>query len=935
MRRLLPLLLLSFLFFSVSAQDVEKVYLFDNFKITGTDGYQLISFENTILHGIAGEPTLPYHEVSIPLNTGTAASSMELKFENEIIVPGKYRLYPAQYSIPYSFEGDNPFIKNSKLYNSDIRYPANPEGHLITAFMHGVPVALSSFTPVRYNPATQQLSYFKKVRVIIKSTINNKQSTINNQQAAISNQNNSKSNNYQLLIITGTVFESRFQPLMDLYLTHGMKSQVISTTTISQIMPGQDLQEKIRNYIIQEYQNNNIEYVLLGGDDEVVPHRGFYTTVQSSSQVVNYDIPADIYYSALDGNWNTDNDSLWGEPGEEDLLPEVSVGRLVVSDTNDLNNAFNKIISYQNNPVQGELRDPLLAGEHLYSNPLTWGGDYLDLLIGFHTDNGYTTNGIPTNHNIEKLYDREVGTWPKDTLLAKLNSGKSFLHHVGHANTNTVMRMNTTDITNTNFNSLDGIVHNFLPVYSHGCYSGAFDASDCIAEKMVNINRFALAYIGNARYGWFNEGQTEGPSTHIHREFTNALYSKKINRLGATHLESKIATAPWVTLPGQFEDGALRHCIYSCNVLGDPAMALWTDDLIQVNATYQDSVQALTPMLTVMIDTSGYPMQNFSCAIMKNGNFHGAAISDSLGYAFINIDPPVIDTGEAQLIVSGYNCLPTTFPLYFNDPCPIITVDLGQDTIINPGIVLTLYADSGFASYLWSDGSTGQNYNVSSSGTYWFEGTTAAGCIGRDTISICSGFIISGVLEYNDTMMVSTPLCGVNIQLKDQNKSIITSTLTDSSGYYEFNDLYNGTYFLEEQINIPWGGVNTLDALRVVFHFIGTTPLVGFNLESADVNADGVVNTMDALNIQQRFVGMITSFPAGDWLFERDTLVVGGNSHCIHNYRGLCIGDVDGSYIPSPYSSHTMMQGVLKDSKNKKRKINNDIEIKGLNTNNK
>ena len=28
------------------------------------------------------------------------------------------------------------------------------------------------------------------------------------------------------------------------------------------------MQEKIRNYIIQEYQNNNIEFVLLGGDDE-------------------------------------------------------------------------------------------------------------------------------------------------------------------------------------------------------------------------------------------------------------------------------------------------------------------------------------------------------------------------------------------------------------------------------------------------------------------------------------------------------------------------------------------------------------------------------------------------------------------------------------------------------------------------------------------
>ena len=41
-----------------------------------------------------------------------------------------------------------------------------------------------------------------------------------------------------------------------------------------------------------------------------------------------------------------------------------------------------KSINYQNNPVLGELVTPLLAGEHLYSGPETWGRDYLDLLIG-------------------------------------------------------------------------------------------------------------------------------------------------------------------------------------------------------------------------------------------------------------------------------------------------------------------------------------------------------------------------------------------------------------------------------------------------------------------------------------------------------------------------------------------------------------------------
>ena len=108
-----------------------------------------------------------------------------------------------------------------------------------------------------------------------------------------------------------------------------------------------------------------------------------------------------------------------------------------------------------------------------------------------------------------------------------------------------------------------------------------FDGSDCIAEKMLEIDYFASAFIGNTRYGWFNEGQTEGPSLHLHREFVSALYGKKINTLGAAHLESRIQSAPFVTAPDQWEPGALRWCFYGCNVLGDAAMAAWTDRINQ------------------------------------------------------------------------------------------------------------------------------------------------------------------------------------------------------------------------------------------------------------------------------------------------------------------------------------------------------------------
>ncbi|MCK4979357.1 MAG: hypothetical protein KAS62_03125, partial [Candidatus Delongbacteria bacterium] len=307
-------------------------------------------------------------------------------------------------------------------------------------------------------------------------------------------------NEYQYLIITTSTYDRNFNPLLDFYLPRGLKTQVVTTDFIYANSSGVDNPEKIRNYIIQEYQNNGIEFVLLAGDVELVPARGFFCSVQSSSVYTDDNIPADLYYSSLDGNWNTDNDNLWGEIGEDDLLPEISVARFSFSTSLELTNMLNKTMSYQASPVLGELRDPLLIGEDLYDAPQTWGGDYMDLLVGLHTDNGYTTSGIPAAHNITTMYDRDA-IWNETQLKAEMNNGHSFIHHDGHSNYTYNMRMTNSDVTNSTFSELNGTNHNYTIIYSSGCMSGGFD-QECIGEEFVKIENLAAAYIGNSRYGW-------------------------------------------------------------------------------------------------------------------------------------------------------------------------------------------------------------------------------------------------------------------------------------------------------------------------------------------------------------------------------------------------------------------------------------------------
>jgi len=665
----------------LNAGIIEKTYYFNDYKITQNGEYYSIQFENTFLTGLTGEPVLPYQSVSLLLPPGEIAVSIDLVLEGEIEIPGNLLLFPQQASRPLSSTDPADFNFNQAVYQKNETYPESPLGKITTQYMNGYALALSSFTPVTYNPATGKLSYYSQVKISVNTApdqasanalynLSSSKTTINriksfSQNPSLINQypNGSKSaDDYQLMIITPAQFENNYQDLIDLYLVRGIKTEVVTKEFISSNGSGQDLQEKIRNYIIDEYQDHSVEYILLGGDVEHIPYRGFYCFVQSGGGYEDSNIPADLYYSALDGNWNDDNDNKWGEPGEDDLLPDIAVARFSFSSAAELSIMINKSVMYQDNPVLGELTSPLLAGEHLYSGPETWGADYIELLVGEHDDNGYTTIGIPETQNIETLFERDA-SWSGSNLIAKINQGKQFVHHCGHANETLVAHLSTSDITNSNFSGANGVDHNFTILQTHGCNCGDFTYNDCILEKMVKIDNFAVAVVGNSRYGWFNEGQTEGPAAHLHREMVDALYNEKMNHIGAAFAEAKIQTAPWVTAPGQWEEGALRWNFYDLNILGDPVLGVWTDEPIDIQTNYQDAIPIGVPLTTVSVTSGGQPMENFSCTIIKDDIIYGMGYTDAAGTAEIIFDPVFSNVGDAILVVSGYNCLPATYQI--------------------------------------------------------------------------------------------------------------------------------------------------------------------------------------------------------------------------------------------------------------------------------
>ncbi|MCX6286978.1 MAG: C25 family cysteine peptidase [Bacteroidetes bacterium] len=673
---------------------ITKTYHLGKVIIKSNGNYQTLSFGNSVLSGNAGEPMMPWQAVSLVLPPGESAREIHMQGSGFVELQGNFLIQPQQDISPIS-KGDNgKFLKNETVYNSSSAYPLVNTGNLNTSYMNGYAFALCTFTPLVYYPSLRKAGYFSEVTITItteksatsQDALKNlspsdkvmnrvRQFAQNPESLVMYPQKKSAASGYQLLIITGQSFISGFTAFTAMYDSLGISSQIHTVEDITSAMSGIDVQDKIRNFILQEYQQNGIEYTLLGGDVDIIPHRQFYCSVLSGgSYYTAYDIPSDLYYSGMDGNYDANANGIYAELADDpDLLPDVSVGRLPFGTIQEQTNILHKVIWYRTHQKPNEQAKPLLAAEFMDLSTMTFGQDYLELLVNDHVDNDYFTHGIPSSvNNIDRLYDTLISPvgpvlyeWQPVDLFARINQGPSFIYHAGHASESYVMKLYIPDIINSNFYAVNGITHDFTLLYTHGCDCGAFDNNDCIAERMLLIQNFLAGGVFNSRYGWFDQGTTEGPSAHLNREFVSALYNDtvadQIHEFGSAHLMSKIKTAPFVTVPNEFEPGAQRWCHYDCNLLGDPVLWVFTEN-IQVGIQDKQNDLSLT----------AYPNPCTGKVTLKTGstlaskvricliNTYGQVVRNWENMYLSDPEPltlslPQLPTGVYSLEVEGFN----------------------------------------------------------------------------------------------------------------------------------------------------------------------------------------------------------------------------------------------------------------------------------------
>ncbi|MBN1163072.1 MAG: T9SS type A sorting domain-containing protein [Candidatus Krumholzibacteriota bacterium] len=669
---------------SPRAGEISLTYRFEEPRVESAGNqFSRIFFSSTVQAGKAGEPTFPFRGATILLPPGEAVSHCRIERREWTRIEGEVLLHPRQYPVPgfESDRGESRFLYRGSVYQGE-EWIHPPLSDFRTQYLRGHAIAVGSFSPVAFRPSTREAGYYRSIRVILTTAPRAESSralgllrtdpeTLARVRELIDNPRDlsrydlfrpglsAGADDYRYLIIPPALFAGDFIPLRDFYQRRGMRCQIMTVEDIETSYSGIDTPEKIRNAIFHQYTNYGITHVLLGGDGDgmpgdpmLVPYRGLYAAVQSSGLYEDPDIPADLYYAALDGDWNTDADTLWGEPGEEDFFSEISIGRACVDSADEIEAFINKTTIYQESPVSPQARRALMLGEQLWSNPLTYGGDELDQLIDTCTAYGFSTDGIPPDFDITKHYNRDGDYWDKTSVFSEVNAGTHWLCHAGHCNAGYAMHLYKRDVTDLNFTN-DGLTAGFPIVYSYGCYTGAFDVNDCIAEEMVTIDHFAVAFLGNSRFGWFTEGTTNGPSHHFQREFVDAMFSEGYTTLGGANQRSKDETVPFVDLPDEYEPGAHRWCFYCLNLLGDPALDAWTDTPSSMSVNHAPVINPGDTMFAVETDAGAA-----TGSLYWKGISYACGTCGGDGHILLHLDttiPPAVDSLE--LTVTAHNRL--------------------------------------------------------------------------------------------------------------------------------------------------------------------------------------------------------------------------------------------------------------------------------------
>jgi hypothetical protein len=652
--------------------DVRYTVTFDPSQVSvqSREGFDAVKVEGCRFELVAGNPMIPVLPIHFSIPAGMQAASIDVRVLSQTRIPGEFYLEPSQPPVRLSDEYPAEFIDaNPEVYESASPYPGLAAELVNNGNMGGYAVVGVRVFPLEYYPTTGEVFLNEEVEIrlalehaaepallITGRTEAGERAMADRVRALVVNPQNvsenigprmtdTKQDPVEYAIITGSSYTDEFQPLADWKTKKGVNTEIFTTTWIYSNYTGTDNQEKIRNFIKDYEANHGLVYVLLGGDDDVVPARTAWDDL-------GYDgIRADLYFSDTDGTWNADGDSRWGEhPADNvDMYGDIYVGRAPVNTSSEVTNFVNKVLTYEGSDAGSTLptdyqEDMLFMAEVLWGPP-----EYP------YSDGGVSKNMIDDGHvpprfdPITKLYE-DTGNLSYSAAMAAMNDGPGITNHCGHCNYN-VMSINPDALYNGDMDILTNGDRQGI-FYTIGCWAAAFDY-DNIAEHYVNNpNGGGVAFVGNSRYGWGCPGYPgECVSDLYDLQFFRALFTSDLYNIGITHADAKD-----FYVPDSQSDEYMRYGLYELNVLGCPEMPIWTRTPQTLTVSHPSTLPTGSSYFTVQVNTAKAPVEDATVCLMKGTEVYLVGTTNSSGELTLE---PAPDTGGTMTVtVSKHDYLP-------------------------------------------------------------------------------------------------------------------------------------------------------------------------------------------------------------------------------------------------------------------------------------
>ncbi len=676
---------------------ITKTLEFDarDIIITEANGFDVVQLRNAAAMVEPGKPALPVAVFNAAVPANATVSKIEVVPLKTEEIQGFYRVHPAQEPVVLSAKVQPNFIEpDPQVYSKNEPFPGRVyEWNNYTGTMSGWRVCGFAVYPLSYEPVLGRLTLYKKVEVRISYDEGGvKPPVLSERQweafapavadVVINPEDVTRFAPARRLrdgmdcdyaIITSATLASGFQTLTDWRTKKGFYTRIFRTDSINGAYPGRDLQEKIRNFIIDYFNNHGLIYVLLAGDNSIVPARRARSVVGNETG----NIPSDLYYGDLQWSWDGNNNSIFGEMGVDtvDLFYDLFIGRASVDNGTQVSTFINKTLYYEKTPTTDYLQKMLLPYVQLWTG---YSGRIVSDTIANKTPAGWLDAYIANPTSRAPMRD-------------SINAGYHLCHVAAHGDDYGFYTQSGTPIYITSDASAQTNSTRPVILNSIACISGNFETEDCLAEALMNnANGGAVATIMNSRYGW-GTPPTMGPSEKLDCMFYDYYFIGDTMEIGRNHCASKNVYGYIAQ-----NQAVWRWCYYELNLFGDPALSVWHRAPDSIVVQSQDTITTGAQTFYVFVTSAGVPFAGARVCCYKEGEFHEVGYTNFGGTASIAINP--LTTGTMTLTVTGKHFLPAekTIAVIQGTPRPYLTVvnsfvDDSTNHQLDPGETVDLY----------------------------------------------------------------------------------------------------------------------------------------------------------------------------------------------------------------------------------------------------